>query len=107
MGLKIPSLPDTPLWRVLKNRYFLVSVVFTIYMLFFDSNNWFNQQELRHRKEELLRDRAYFEKENEENRQQLEALLSSEGNLERFARENYFLKKPGEDVYVFIAEPEE
>ncbi len=105
--MRIPKIPDTPVWRLLRNRYFLVSVSFVLYMSFFDNNNFFNQGELKSRREELERDKAFFEQEIKETKRQLIELESSPENLEKYAREAYFLRKPGEEVYVFIEDPED
>lgn len=43
----------------------------------------------------------FLEEEIAEMKQQRDELLSSEDNLERFARERYFFKRDNEDVYVF------
>ncbi len=105
--MRLPKLPDTPLWRTLRNRYLLVSVSFLLYMIFFDNNNFFNQGELESRRLELERDKTFFLEEIQETKRQLIELETSPENLEKFAREAYFLRKPGEDVYVFIENPEE
>jgi cell division protein DivIC len=104
--MQLPKLPDTPIWRLLRNRYLLVSLSFVLYMIFFDNNNLFNQEELKGRKAELERDKAFFLEEILETKRQLIELETSPENLEKYAREAYFLRKPGEDVYVFIEHPE-
>jgi len=81
------------------NIYVLVSAFFIIWMLFFDTNSfrilWSLESkidELARQKEELIRqiqeDQIYIEK------------LSDSIELEKFGRENYYLKKADEDIYI-------
>lgn len=104
--MKLPKLPNTPIWRILRSRYLLVSFSFVLYMIFFDNNNLFNQEELKGRTAELKRDKAFFLEEIQETKRQLIELETSPENLEKYAREAYFLRKPGEDLYVFIENPQ-
>jgi cell division protein FtsB len=49
-----------------------------------------------------LREQALqLEKDNIQAKQQLEAINAKNFALEKLAREEYFMKKPNEDVYVF------
>ncbi|MEY3850603.1 MAG: hypothetical protein RJA38_1044, partial [Bacteroidota bacterium] len=41
------------------------------------------------------------EKENQRAKEQLQAINAKNFELEKLAREEYFMKKPNEDVYVF------
>jgi hypothetical protein len=86
---------------VFKNRYLLTLALFVVYNLFINnidipfiiSSRW-----------ELykLRDQAVqVEKENQRAKEQLQAINAKNFELEKLAREEYFMKKPNEDVYVF------
>ena len=77
----------------------LVSLFFIFWMLFFDTNSlrifWsLNKKidDLEGQKKELLRqindDKLFIQK------------LSDSLELEKFGRENYFLKKEDEDIYI-------
>ena len=81
------------------NIYVLVSAFFILWMLFFDTNSfrilWSLESkidDLKRQKEELIRqiqeDQIYIEK------------LSDSIELEKFGRENYYLKKADEDIYI-------
>ncbi len=87
---------------IFKNKYVLVSFVFIIWMIFFDQNNLFVQ--LRRVKD--LQDSKfksdYYAKETAKNKTQLDQLLSNDKELEKFAREKYYMKKADEDVFVIV-----
>jgi cell division protein DivIC len=89
-------------FRVLKNKYFITSLSFVVLMLFFDANNILQLTQLQRRKLELIKDKNYFIKEVELAAEQLKQIDSDNFAMETFAREVYFMKKPGEDVYVFV-----
>lgn len=42
----------------------------------------------------------YYEKKKEEDKRKLEELHSDKEGIEKFARENYYMKKDNEDVFV-------
>jgi cell division protein DivIC len=81
------------------NIYVLVSTFFIIWMLFFDTNSfrilWSLESkidDLEHQKAELIRqiheDKIFIKK------------LSDSIELEKFGRENYYLKKADEDIFI-------
>jgi hypothetical protein len=84
-----------------KNRYLLTIALFVVYNLFINnidipfiiSSRW----ELHKLREQALQ----LEKDNKRAKDQLQAINSKSFELEKLAREEYFMKKPNEDVYVF------
>jgi len=101
--MKFTPQPSARKWiRVLKNKYFITSFGFVVFMLFFDTNNIMQLTQLHGRKLELEKDKTYFMSEVEQARQQLNQIATDNFAMESFAREVYFMKKSGEDVYVFV-----
>ena len=88
----------------LKNRYALTMVLFACWMAFFDQHNMINQLELRSELYQLESDRDYYREQIVEIEENLEELLSNNGKLEKFAREKYFMKRPDEEIFVFVSE---
>ncbi|MCB0396723.1 MAG: septum formation initiator family protein [Flavobacteriales bacterium] len=88
----------------LKNWYVVTSLVFCIWMLVFDRHNLISQVRERRKLNQLKEDQAYFTKENEANRVRMKELMSDPENLEKFAREQYLMKKDNEDVFVIVEE---
>ena len=86
----------------LKHRYVVTFAIFSIWMLFFDQHNMINQIELRAELYQLESDKAYYTQEIGEIKEDLEELLSDNNKLEKFAREKYFMKKPGEEIFIFV-----
>jgi len=87
----------TPL---LKNRYVITFLAFLIWITFFDQNNLLERHELSSRIRELEQQKIHYQEEIENNKQRIKELQSNPANLEKFAREQYLMKKPDEEIFV-------
>ena len=91
-----------PSW--LKNRYPLTLIAFSIWMLFFDSNDVFMLFKLRNELHTIQNEKEYFQEKIEETRSDLDNLLNDNKKLEKFAREKYLMKNSDEDIFVITVE---
>jgi len=91
-----------PILRVLRNFYFLTTVAFVVWMVVFDTNDLGKQYEMYHKWRELRAEKSYYEANIRTVQQDRAELLSSPALLEKFAREKYLMKRPGEDVFVLV-----
>lgn len=89
---------------LLKNKFFLVTVVFIVWMLFFDKNDLYSQYEQRQQLNKLEQERDFYTKETAQVSKELDELTSDPAKLEKFARERYLMKKANEDVFVIVKE---
>ena len=88
---------------MLKNPFSVSLILFFVWIVFFDSNNLI-ERALNLKQVHLLeRDKIYYEVKINEDRLKLEELKSNPENLEKFAREQYLMKKVNEDIFI-IAE---
>jgi cell division protein FtsB len=90
--------------NLFKNKYFLVSTAFLVWMVFFDRNDLFSQFEYHQQVNKLEKERDFYQKETAKVHQDLDELNSSKEKLEKFAREKYLMKKDNEDVFVIVPE---
>jgi cell division protein FtsB len=88
----------------LRNRYAMTFAIFSVWMLFFDEHNMINQIELRAELYQLESDKSYYQAEIITIKEDLNELLSDNSKLEKFAREKYFMKKPNEEIFIFVEE---
>lgn len=86
-------------FRILGNSYMLILIIFGIWMLFFDSNSWLIHDELDQEIDKLEGNKSYFKKEISHDRSKI-SKLEDPVELERFAREEYLMKKEGEEVFI-------
>ncbi|MEM1405572.1 MAG: septum formation initiator family protein [Bacteroidota bacterium] len=89
-----------------KNFYFIFTALFLIWMLFIDANDFVTQYKLNQQRKNLEDEKAYYQDKIVEVRNEREELLSNDKLLEKFAREKYLMKKPGEDLFIVVKENE-
>lgn len=82
---------------ILLNKYILATIAFVVWMFFFDKNRMTVQWELSQEIHQLERDKVYYIEEIETAKAAREDLKN---NLEKYAREKYFLKQSDEDVFI-------
>jgi len=92
------------LLNILKNKYVLTLLVFFIWLLFFDQNNLLDRKKYVKEYKQLLKDREYYLEKIEEDKRRLEELQTNDENLEKFAREQYLMKKDDEEIFVIREE---
>jgi cell division protein FtsB len=90
-----------------KNKYFLISLAFLVWMIFFDKNDLFSQYQYRQQVNKLKQEREFYQKETDKVKKDLDELTSDPKKLEKFAREKYLMKKDNEDVFVIVQKKKE
>jgi len=73
-------------------------------MLFFDQNSIIDRISLARNIKTLKQEKERLVNEISRNRESINELQSSPENLEKFAREEYFMKKRDEDIFIIIKE---
>lgn len=86
--------------RIFRNFYFITSIVFILWILFFDGNDLITQYLRSQNLEKLQQDKIYFEKEIKKIEKAHKDILNKPEVLEKVAREKHYLTKEGEDVYI-------
>lgn len=84
----------------LNNFYVIFAGSFILWMTFFDGNNLYTQYEQRRRIEELRQEREFYKTNVEKLKKEIAELNRNPKMLEKFAREKFLMKKPGEDIYI-------
>jgi cell division protein FtsB len=87
---------------LVRNKYILTSILFVLWMLMFDQNNLNERRKNNRDYNQLIRERDYFQKKIEENRKRIQELKTNDDNLEKFAREQYLMKKDNEDIFIIV-----
>lgn len=88
----------------LKNKFVLAAIVFTIWICFLDENNLLERLQSMKELRQLKADKAYYQKKIEEDTKRLNELKTDNDNLEKFAREQYLMKKDNEDLFIIVKE---
>lgn len=81
----------------LRNRYYVVLIVFVLFMLLFDKADFWTQYKLQRSIKNLEKDKVFYQNKLKEVQQER---IDMENNKEKFAREHYYMKASDEDVFV-------
>jgi cell division protein DivIC len=88
--------------KTIKNKYLFAFLVFSVWMIFLDDNNiLFLRQNLNKVKRYRI-ESVYYKDKIQKDMERLEELKTSSKNLEKFAREQFLMKKKNEDIFVII-----
>lgn len=97
--MKFAKLKNNKWFRIISNKYFLIIAFFVIWMVVFDANSLLVHRELDKEIKELENNKDYFQNEISKDKEFLDKLDEDE-ELEKFARETYFLKKENEEIFI-------
>ncbi len=86
--------------KAFSNKFLMATVVFLAFMLFFDKNDVFTQFERKQELQELQQKKAFYEQEITATKDKLTELQTNPAALEKFSREEYFMKRDDEVIYV-------
>jgi cell division protein FtsB len=82
---------------ILTNKFVLTSVIFLVWVTFFDKNRVITQIKLKNTVERLEGEREYYREKIAEAKLDR---IDIEVNKEKYARERYFMHLPDEEVYI-------
>jgi cell division protein FtsB len=83
-----------------KNKFILTAFVFLLWLIIFDRSNWFDMIGELRSIHSLENEKEYYQKKIESDNKKLKELKTNDENLEKFAREQYLMKKSNEDIFI-------
>jgi cell division protein DivIC len=96
------SLISKKLYATFTNKYLLAFMIFSVWMLFIDDNNIFFLRKNVNKVKEYRVEKAYFLEKIRKDSIQLREMKANAKNLEKFAREEFLMKKKDEDIFLII-----
>jgi cell division protein DivIC len=93
------SYKDKKWFKLLSNKYIWVGLFFIVWMTFLDNYSYFDHQMLNKEMDELKENKKYYQEEIKKDSKSIKELQNSE-QIEKFAREKYYMKKENEDIYI-------
>jgi cell division protein DivIC len=93
--------------RIFRNKYILTTLIFLIWILLLDSNNLIARYKEIRELHKLRNEKEYYTKKIEVDKSKLKELKTDDQNLEKFAREQYHMKKTDEDLYIVLTPKED
>ena len=91
----------------LRNKYLLTLIIFIVWIALLDSNNLIARYKEMRNLKKLKSDREYYVRRIEEDKRKLHELKTDNRNLEKYAREQYRMKKSDEDLYIILTPQED
>jgi cell division protein DivIC len=87
---------------LLKNKFTLTLIIFLGWISFFDQSNMYDRTQNMGQLHQLEKDKIYFINKIKEDSAKLNELKTDTRNLEKFAREQYLMKKDKEDIFIIV-----
>ena len=94
-----PKKKKSALLQFISNKYVWVLLFFIIWMLFLDNYSYFDHRFLNKQIDELETNKEYYQEEIKKDEQSIK-LLKNPNQIEKYAREKYYMKKDSEDIYI-------
>jgi len=93
------SIEKRPWLKFVGNRYVIVLLFFISWMLFLDNYSYFDHRILDREIDELEDNKSYYQQEIKKDRGNIKLLKNPE-QVEKYAREKYYMKRDSEDIYI-------
>ena len=90
---------DNRVFRFISNKYVIVLLVFLVWMFFFDENSFLNHRELDKEIDKLEKDNTYYREQIEGDKTVIDN-LNDPDSLEKYAREEYKMKRENEEIFL-------
>jgi cell division protein DivIC len=86
--------------KAFRNFYVVATAIFLAWMLLLDSNNLIARYQLSAKLSSLENEKEYYQEKIREVEKDHNALFGDRESIEKFARENYLMKKPSEVIFI-------
>lgn len=86
------------------NKYFIAVFAFLVWMIFFDSTSFLVINEMNGEINKYQKQLDFYKSEYEKNDAFYKKLMNNKDEKEKFARENYFMKKPNEEIFILVVD---
>ena len=93
------SFKEKTWFKFISNKYILVLLFFVVWMLFLDNYSYLDHRLLNNQMNELERQKEYYQQEIVKDQKSIKQ-LQNPLEIEKFAREKYYMKKDSEDIYI-------
>lgn len=90
--------------KYILNKYFITIFLFLVWMIFFDSTSWLVIKDLNQEISKYEDQLSYYKTEYQKNDAFFKKLMNNKSEREKFARENYFMKKKNEEIFILVVD---
>jgi len=90
--------------KIISNKFVISLLIFFLWLFFFDQHSIWERKENKSKIEALTKEKEYYLTKIEKDKNRIHELKTNRKNLEKFAREQYLMKKKNEDIFIIIEE---
>ena len=90
--------------KYILNKYFITIFAFLVWMIFFDSTSFLVINDLNKEINQYEDQLEYYQTEYKKNDDFYKKLMNNKDEKEKYARENYFMKKPNEEIFILVVD---
>ncbi|MBO7635258.1 MAG: hypothetical protein J6S89_01635 [Paludibacteraceae bacterium] len=87
--------------KVVTNKYLLTCIVAVLWFLLFDSHTLVDYYQLSITQNRIEREIAYYKELSIDSQEKMHQLESDMSSLEKFAREQFLMKRADEEIFLF------
>ena len=96
---------DRSWFKFISNKYIWVLLFFVSWMLFLDNYSYLDHRLLNKQIQELEDNKAYYKEEINQDLKSIKSFKNPD-QIEKYAREKYYMKRENEDIYIIEFEDE-
>ncbi len=89
---------------LIKRKATVAVIIVTLLIFFFDSQSVLKWMQIRSASEDLEAEKAYYQQKIDNDKRRIQELSSNKNSLEKFAREQFMMKRKNEDIFMLIEE---
>ncbi len=98
------GISESKTFKVVRNKYFIVTVFFLAWILFLDTNNVFVWMRDIGVVSDQQKQKEYYKEAIRQTDEKLKELTSNKDSLEKFAREQYLFHEKDEEIFLVVEE---
>lgn len=87
-------------WRIIRNKYVAVTLIFLAFFFFFSENNIRVILRLKRELKDMNKEAALLEHDIKQDSLEAVSLFGSPATLEAYGREHYYMKRDNEDIFI-------
>lgn len=91
-------------WHLLGNKYVLATIFFVVIFCFVDQNSVLVSSKLRRQVRQLHKEEAALYTDYQSDSIEAQSLKNDREAIERYGRENYYMKRANEDIFIITSD---
>lgn len=82
------------------NFFSCTSLLFVLWISFFDANSLVTQRKINKKIKVLKEEKQFYKEQIDDLKTKFESIHNNENQIKKFAKEKYFLREKGEEIYI-------